>query len=202
MTNLLESIQTKSAVREIAKGKVNFDASRAHIEKSTLYFRKAIGGLTGIQQLLKPADVEKDGVRNIDSARLPSGEAFLVTGIVFSTGHHGNPDYDLKDESNYSKLTYRLGANTMYAETLFNSELSLKVGNKEKFKSILRHAAIAESGDKSFENAAYEVTPFIIESQQNISPELNIFKEVALSGSEDMVLEVALVGYKISGNNA
>jgi|GEM_PF-3494701 len=198
MSNLLETIQIKSAVRQIANGKVNFDATKAHIEKSTLYFRKALCGLSGIQQLIKPADVEKDGVRNIDSARLPSGEAFLVTGIVFSTA---KSEAKLTDEKAISALSFTTGMADGNLAKFLNSEFSLKVGNKEKLKTILRHAKAEMKGDDVFDKAAYQVTPFIIEPQQNISPDLNIF-DLPCAADKDLVLEVALVGYKISGNNA
>lgn len=198
MQNLLETIQTKSAVREIAKGKVDFDASKAHIEKSTLYLRKALNGLTGIQQLIKPSDTEKDGVRNIDSARLPSGEAFLVTGLVISTA---TAAAKLSREEDISALEFFQGIENGAQPKFFNSELSLKVGNKEKLKTVLRHAMQAQETDDVFDKSAYQVTPFVIEPQQNISPDLNIF-DLPCPADQDMVVEVAFVGYKISGNNA
>jgi len=198
MQNLLETIQIKSAVREIAKGKVNFDTRGAHIEETVLYARKSVSGLTGIQQLMKPADKQKDGVRNIDSARLAAGEAFLVTGIVISSA---TAREKLADESAFSSLEFTQGLTEALPSSFFNSELTVNVGNKEKFKSILRHSMQANTTDDTFVKSAHQITPFLIEPQQSIDFSLNIF-DPACPPVSDAVVEITLVGYKISANNA
>lgn len=198
MQNLLETIQIKSAVRNIAKNKVNFDTKAAHIEETVLYARKSVSGLTGIQQLMKPADKQKDGVRNIDSARLAAGEAFLVTGMVISSA---TAREKLVEESSFSSLDFTQGLTEAVDTKFFNSELTINIGNKEKFKSILRHSMQAKATDDTFVKSAHQITPFLIEPQQSIDFSLNIFDQPT-TPEQEAVVEIALVGYKISANNA
>ncbi|NOU59096.1 hypothetical protein [Marinifilum caeruleilacunae] len=189
---LIKALEEKKAVRMIAKEnqKVNFNVANARIEKDMLWLRKELSGKSGIQQLIKPQDAEKDGVRNIDSAKLTSGTAFLVTGILISTASLGAP---LANESEMSRQEFSIGSQADGA--LFNSELSIKVGGEEKMKALLRHMSPEVAGDDKPDQMAYHVSPFVIPPSQVINPELNI-----LDAAGNCVIEVAFVGYKISEN--
>ncbi|MDM8159043.1 hypothetical protein QUH73_04335 [Labilibaculum sp. K2S] len=196
---LVKVLEEKANVRAIAKSnkQITFDTDGAQIEKDVLFFRRALSGKTGIQQLMKPQDVEKDGVRNIDSARLTGGTAFLVTGILISTASSRTV---LKDESDISAQTFAVGS-TARNPVFYNNELSIKVANKEKMKAVLRHMSPELAGDDKAVDMAYEVSPFIIAPNQTILPELNIFN-APCADTEDLVIEVAFVGYKITENHA
>lgn len=128
---LVKVLEEKANVRAIAKAnkQITFDTDGAQIEKDVLYFRKSLAGKTGIQQLMKPQDVEKDGVRNIDSARLTGGVAFLVTGILISTA---NCAAKLASEDEISAQEFNVGSENPTLASFFNNELSIKVANKEK----------------------------------------------------------------------
>lgn len=197
---LVKVLEEKANVRAIAKSnkQITFDTDGAQIEKDVLFFRRALAGKTGIQQLMKPQDVERDGVRNIDSARLTGGVAFLVTGILISTASSQSV---LKDESEISAQTFDVGSYAPSKCNFFNNELSIKVANKEKMKAVLRHMTPQEAGDERTIDMAHEVSPFIIAPNQTILPELNIFNLPCTDGA-DIVIEVAFVGYKITENHA
>ena len=197
---LARTLEEKAIVRGLANknNKVNFDVKGAKIEKDVLYLRKDVCGLTGIQQLIKPQDTEKDGVRNIDSARLPGGTAFLVTGILISlaVGEQIVTEEDLARSDFYASYSGK----GPYA-SLQNSELSIKVQGEEKTKNILRHMMPVMAGDDITTDAAYKVSPFVIPPNQTITPELNIFNPVGMVG-DTVAIEVAFVGYKITENHA
>jgi hypothetical protein len=197
---LVKILEEKANVRAIAKAnkQITFDTDGAQIEKDVLFFRRALAGKTGIQQLMKPQDVEKDGVRNIDSARLTGGVAFLVTGVLISTA---SSRVVLNDESEISAQTFEVGSIAYSKSEFFNNELSIKVANKEKMKAVLRHMTPEQSGDERTINMAHEVSPFIIAPNQTILPELNIFN-LPCAVDTDIVIEVAFVGYKITENHA
>ncbi|GAB7086064.1 hypothetical protein [Marinifilum fragile] len=197
---LVKVLEEKANVRAIAKAnkQITFDTDGAQIEKDVLYFRKSLAGKTGIQQLMKPQDVEKDGVRNIDSARLTGGVAFLVTGILISTA---NCAAKLASEDEISAQEFNVGSENPTLASFFNNELSIKVANKEKMKAILRHMTPEQAGDDKTVDMAHEVSPFIIAPNQTILPELNIFN-APCPADKDIVIEVAFVGYKITENHA
>ncbi|MCY1634866.1 hypothetical protein [Marinifilum sp. D737] len=197
---LVKVLEEKANVRAIAKAnkQITFDTDGAQIEKDVLYFRKSLAGKTGIQQLMKPQDVEKDGVRNIDSARLTGGVAFLVTGILISTA---NCAAKLASEDEISAQEFNVGSENPTLASFFNNELSIKVANKEKMKAILRHMTPEQAGDDKTVDMAHEVSPFIIAPNQTILPELNIFN-APCPVDKDIVIEVAFVGYKITENHA
>lgn len=196
---LVKVLEEKANVRAIAKAnkQITFDTDGAQIEKDVLFFRRALAGKTGIQQLMKPQDVEKDGVRNIDSARLTGGVAFLVTGILISTASSKTV---ITDESDISNHFFAVGS-TAENPVFYNNELSIKVANKEKMKAVLRHMSPELAGDDKAVDMAHEVSPFIIAPNQTILPELNIFNPPC-ADTEDLVIEVAFVGYKITENHA
>jgi len=189
---LIKALEEKKAVRAIAaqNSKVNFDVKRAKIEKDILFIRKDVSDKAGIQQLVKPQDAEKDGVRNIDSAKLTSGTAFLVTGILISAS---GLQAALTSESQLSGENFEIGSGSF--EDFFNSELSIKIGGEEKMKALLRHMTPEVAGDDIPERMAYQVSPFIIPPSQVINPELNIFNPKDL-----VAIEVAFIGYRISEN--
>ncbi|RKE04455.1 hypothetical protein [Marinifilum flexuosum] len=197
---LVKVLEEKANVRAIAKAnkQITFDTDGAQIEKDVLYIRKSLAGKTGIQQLMKPQDVEKDGVRNIDSARLTGGVAFLVTGILISTA---NCAAKLASEDEISAQEFNVGSENPTLASFFNNELSIKVANKEKMKAILRHMTPEQAGDDKTVDMAHEVSPFIIAPNQTILPELNIFN-APCPADKDIVIEVAFVGYKITENHA
>ena len=197
---LVKVLEEKANVRAIAKAnkQITFDTDGAQIEKDVLFFRKSLAGKTGIQQLMKPQDVEKDGVRNIDSARLTGGVAFLVTGILISTA---NCAAKLSDEDEISAQEFNVGSENPTLASFFNNELSIKVANKEKMKAILRHMTPEQAGDDKAVEMAHEVSPFVIAPNQTILPELNIFN-APCPADKDIVIEVAFIGYKITENHA
>lgn len=198
MKNLNEVIKELEAVRAIAQAKTKVDVHGALIEKSVLYARAMVGGKSGSQSLIKTSDSEADGVRNIDNAKLPTGEAFLVTGIAISTGScSGKPT----DEAELSKVPFERSIENSISESFTNSELSIKAGKKEKFKTILRHVMQQNASDDTFEDSAHTVTPFVIDPQQSIEFDLNIFDAVAKEVN-DSAIEVALIGFRITANNA
>ena len=199
MHNLNDTIKELGAVKAIAQAKTKVNIDGALIEKATLYARAAIGGKSGTQALIKPSDSEAEGVRNIDNAKLPTGEAFLVVGIAISTG---SAKAAITDESALTKVSFVLGTEDSGVEkSIFNSELSIKAGRKEKFKTILCHVMPSKLSDDTFHKNAHSVTPFVIDPQQQIEFDLNILDTVAIDPS-DTAIEVALVGYRITANNA
>lgn len=197
---LVKVLEEKANVRAIAKAnkQITFDTDGAQIEKDVLFFRRALAGKTGIQQLMKPQDVEKDGVRNIDSARLTGGVAFLVTGVLISTATCAAV---ITSEDEISAQSFQIGALAPTNIHFFNNELSIKVANKEKMKAVLRHMTPEDAGDEKTIDMAHDVSPFIIAPNQTILPELNIFNTPCPDG-KDIVIEVAFVGYKITENHA
>jgi hypothetical protein len=201
MRNIVEQLSIQAAVRKLAANSkdIKFDTERAIIERHVLYCRKAVGGKNGITQLLQPQDVQKDGVRNIDSARLVTGEAFICTGLVISTASH---NARISDESKLSSISYSQGVEEAADGQFFNNEFSLKIQNKEKLKVVLRHAVPNNTSDENFASNCYEVSPFVIGENQTILPELNIFNPPVANDTSDVVIEVALVGYRVSANNA
>ncbi|MBI9058379.1 MAG: hypothetical protein JEZ01_11510 [Labilibaculum sp.] len=198
MKSVVSTLADKAAIRAIAKGnkKINFDTERARIEKYEIFMRKAMKGKTGIQEILKASDVQTDGVRNIDSGRLNADTAFLVTGILISTATTANPA-DTDQKIAVAEFVVGSDANNKF----HNSELSLKIANEEKVKGVLRHMTPNVSGDDITTDMAYEVSPFVIAPNQSIKPELQVFEDPT-SGTEDLVIEITLVGYKITENNA
>lgn len=192
---LTEVLEEKAAVRAIAKRneKISLNLETARIEKDILFVRKALKGKTGIQQLTKQSDVFMDGVRNIDSGRLPADTAFVVTGILVS---HALADAAVTRDEDIAALAFSVKSE----ETPFyNSELSTKINGEEKTKGILRHMSPETNGDGIAADLAYEVSPFVIAPSQSITPELNILNDVS-DGTTDLVVEVAYVGYKITEN--
>ena len=197
--NVLESLEIKAAMRQLAaqSNDVKFDVTDAHIEKSVMYCRRSLNGKTGIQDLLKPQDTEKDGVRNIDSAKLSAGTAFICTSVVISVANSRAGVLKVEDQLSTLDYSPESGAS---AGQFFNNELSIKIGSKEKLKAVLRHMLPVEAGDNAFENSGFSVSPFVIPSQAQILPQLNIFN-LPCPDTEDIAIEVAFVGYKISQNN-
>lgn len=198
MENLNDTIKELGAVRGIAKERTAIDVDNAIVEKATLYVRSAVGGKSGTQSMIKPSDSEADGVRNIDNAKLPTGEAFLVTGIAISSGTHRGA---MTNESSLSTVAFQNGTEEGIESIFFNSELSIKAGRKEKFKSLLRHIMPINAGDDTFEKNAHSVTPFVIESQQLIEINLEIYDAIDAT-TDDSAVEVALIGFRITANNA
>lgn len=196
MKNLVTTqMEEQAAVRVLAgrNSKIAPMAKSAKIERETLYLRRSLSGLSGIQKLIKPEDTEKEGIRNIDSARLSGGTAFIVTGIVISTAASAAK---LANENEITAQEFTIGSGNNAA--FHNSELVIKVANGQKFKSLLRHISPEDSGDNSFFNSAHSVSPFVIAESQTISAELNIFDPVA--ADKDVVIEVAFVGYRLTQN--
>lgn len=198
MKNIVSTLAEKQAVRALVAGSTKvtgINAQTARIEKDVLFMRKAMKGTTGIIQILKSEDRQMDGVRNIDSGRLTGNTAFVVVGILISTAKTQNP---VTAEANIAKESFIVGA---YQNIPFhNSELSLKVAGEEKVKAVLRHITPHIAGDDNTLDMAYEVSPFVIAPNQTIMPELKVFNDPT-EGTKDLLLEIALVGYKVTERN-
>jgi len=196
--NLVDQIKLQNAVSQLVSQdeRMSFEVDgNTLIEKDILFTRVALGTKTGIQELLKPQDNEMDGVRNISNAKLAGGTAFLVTALVISQANHSAV---ISNEADLAKLAY----SGEYAKTIspfFNNELSFKVGGKEKIKAALRHMMPQEAGDEKFIDSGYEVSPFLIPSNQVILPALNIFSNPT-AADKDIALEIACIGYRITAN--
>jgi hypothetical protein len=198
MKSIVSTLAEKQAVRALVSSSskvVSIKAESARIEKDVIFMRKAMKGSSGIIQILKSEDRQMDGVRNIDSGRLTGNTAFVVTGILISTAKTATP---VIAESDIPKSEFVVGAEANLP--FHNSELSLKIGGEEKVKAVLRHLAPHISGDDNTLDLAYEVSPFIIAPNQTILPELKVFNDPT-EGTEDLILEIALVGYKVTQNN-
>lgn len=198
MKSIVSTLAEKQAIRALVAGSsktTSINADSARIEKDVIYMRKAMKGSTGIIQILKSEDRQMDGVRNIDSGRLTGNTAFVVTGILISTAIFRSV---IKSENEIQQAEFMVGAETNVP--FHNSELSLKVGGEEKVKAVLRHLVPHIAGDDNTLDMAYEVSPFIIAPNQTILPELKVFADPA-GLNEDLVLEITLVGYKITQNN-
>ncbi|BAX79044.1 hypothetical protein [Labilibaculum antarcticum] len=198
MKSIVSTLAEKQAIRALVAGSsktTSIKAETARIEKDVIYMRKAMKGSTGIIQILKSEDRQMDGVRNIDSGRLTGNTAFVVTGILISTAMFASV---IKSENEIQQAEFVVGAENNVP--FHNSELSLKVGGEEKVKAVLRHLVPHISGDDNTLDMAYEVSPFIIAPNQTILPELKVFADPA-GLNEDLVLEIALVGYKVTQNN-
>lgn len=197
MKNIVSTLAEKKAVRALVAGSkkvTGINAQSARIEKDSLFMRKAMKGSTGIIQILKSEDRQMDGVRNIDSGRLTGNTAFVVTGILISTATTKD---EITDESKIAAEKFSVGVENNPA--FHNSELSLKVAGEEKVKAVLRHITPALAGDDNTLDMAYEVSPFVIAPNQTIMPELKVFNDPAVMG--DLILEIALVGYKVTERN-
>jgi len=198
--NFQDQLALQGAVRKMAKMGANIqtEIENALVEKDTLFFKMQLSGKSGIVQLLKPSHTETDGVRNIDSARLAGGTHFVVTGIAISTGISDKPVSDLEIPSiplSLSTESKSRGSSPKF----FESELSIKIANKEKIKSVLRHLMPENHSDNSFEEQAYKVSPFVIPANAPILPELNLFTQ-ACPVDQEVIIEVAMTGYKITEN--
>jgi len=199
--SLVALLDEKASVREIARqsDSIDFDVTNAMIEKDILFVKKDIGGLSGIQQLLKQSDAELDGVRNIDSAKLNGGEAFLVEKIIVTAGqaeHKCKTEEELRIVDLYTNLGN-------FPVELRSAKLSLKVNSTEKFSApINRIANITECDDVFGQGkSGKEVPPFIIPANQVVLPEINLYDRVD-DGDGDLstVLEISFVGYRITKN--
>lgn len=198
MKTIIDLQNIKAAVKKMAiDAKISF-AQNAMIEEHVLFMRNDLAGRSGIVQLIKPQDTQLDGVRNIDSARLVSGEAFICVGIAFSTAHSAAK---IAKESDVSNLDFQRTINgSELAKGFFNNEFSLKIGSKEKLKMTLRHAMPEDGVDKSVNADFCAVTPFVIDENQTILPEINCFNATGDQAANGAVLEVALIGYRLSSN--
>jgi len=198
MKNIIDLQNIKAAVKKMAiDANISF-AQNALIEEHVLFMRNDLAGRSGIVQLIKPQDTQLDGVRNIDSARLVSGEAFICVGIAFSSAHSAKPIVKDGDVSNLDFQRTINGAGI--AKGFFNNEFSLKIGSKEKLKMTLRHAMPEDGVDKPIRSEFCAVTPFVIDENQTILPEVNCFNATGDKAAEGAVLEVALIGYRLSSN--
>ena len=197
MKTIIDLQNIKAAVKKMAaEAGIKF-SSNAIIEEHVLFMRNDMASRSGIVQLIKPQDTQLDGVRNIDSARLVSGEAFICVGIAFSTAHSGAA---IRDESELSALDYQRTVGGGIDAPFFNNEFSLKIGNKEKLKMTIRHAMPEDGADKPVRSEYCAVTPFVIDENQTILPEINCFNAVGDKAANGKAVEVALVGYRLSSN--
>lgn len=196
MRNIIEQQSIKAAVKQIAKKSGVSFALRATVEEHVLYTRNDMTGKSGIDELIKSQDKKVDGVRNIDSARLNTGEAFVCTGIAFSVAQG---QAALKDDVDMAILGFSRTMTNRGLTPFFNNEFTLKVSNKEKLKMIIRHGMATSNSDDPMMNEYCQVTPFIIDENQSILPQVNCFHPV---GTKDapVAFEMALIGYKLTTN--
>ncbi|MDE5421762.1 hypothetical protein L3073_06045 [Ancylomarina sp. DW003] len=196
MKNIIEQIQIKEAIAKLAASKGIAVNSNTLIEQHILYCRKELSGSRGIIRLVESQDPMMDGVRNIDSGKLNSGESFICTGVIFSTA---NSIEALKGDSDFTKLGFARSIDEGIDTAFFNNEVSLKIQNKEKLKVVLRHAMPEKPKDDSAFNEYCGLTPFVITQNQSIQPEINCLQAVGAS-DKPIVFEFALVGYRLSSN--
>lgn len=198
MKTIIDLQNIKAAVKKMAKeAKISF-AENCLIEEHVLFMRNDLAGRSGIVQLIKTQDSKIDGVRNIDSAKLVSGEAFICTGIAFSTARSATK---ITNETQVSNLDYQRTINGGgVSQGFYNNEFSLKVGSKEKLKMTLRHAMPEDGADKPVRSEYCAVTPFVINENQTILPEINCFNASGDPAAEGAVLEVSLIGFRLSSN--
>jgi hypothetical protein len=197
MKTIIDLQNIKAAVKKLAlEANIKF-AENASIEEHVLFMRNDMTGRSGIIQLIKPQDTQLDGVRNIDSARLVTGEAFICVGIAFSTA---NTRAKIANESAISALEFQRTISGGIDPRFFNNEFSLKIGSKEKLKMTIRHAMPEEGVDKPLRSEYCAVTPFVIDENQVILPEINCFNAVGDPATEGRAVEVALIGYRLSSN--
>jgi hypothetical protein len=198
MKNIIELQNIKAAVKKMAiSGKISF-ADNCLIEEHVLFMRNDLAGRSGIVQLIKAQDSKIDGVRNIDNAKLTSGEAFICVGVAFSTAKSAAK---IVNEIAVSNLDYQRTINGGgVSQGFYNNEFSLKVGSKEKLKMTLRHAMPEDGVDKPVRSEFCAVTPFIIDENQTILPEINCFNASGDAATEGHVLEACLIGYRLSSN--
>lgn len=196
MINIIEQQKIKEAVRKLAiEAKISF-ASEAVIENHVLYTRNDLTASSGIAELIKSQDKKVDGVRNIDSARLNTGEAFICTGVAFSVAQGSAA---IKGEEAFSMLDYSRTMSNRNIAPFFNNEFTLKISSKEKLKMIIRHGMQGAQSDEPMMDHFCPVTPFVIDENQAILPQINCFNPVGAADAP-VVFEMALVGYRLTSN--
>ena len=197
MRNIIEQQKIKEAVRAIAIASgIDFVNNGTLIESHILYTRNDITERSGIVELIKAQDKKVDGVRNIDSARLNTGEAFICTGVAFSVASGREA---LANEGDFSKLDFQRTMSNRGVTAFFNNEFSLKISNKEKLNVIVRHGMQGSQTDEPMYNHHCPVTPFVIDQNQSILPQINCFQPVGTK-DEPVVFEMALIGYRLTSN--
>ena len=197
MKTIIDLQNIKAAVKKLAlEANIKF-AGNASIEEHVLFMRNDLAGRSGIVQLIKAQDTQVDGVRNIDSARLVSGEAFICVGVAFSTAVS---TAKIANEGELSALDFHRTVEGGIEAPFFNNEFSLKIGNKEKLKMTIRHAMPETGADKPVRSEYCAVTPFVIDENQTILPEINCFNAVGAAATNGRAVEVALIGYRVSSN--
>jgi hypothetical protein len=197
MQNIIKIQNEKAAIKSLAiDAKIEVTANTL-VEKHVLYTRNILTGKAGIIKLIETKDSAEDGVRNIDNAKLVGGESFVCTGIAisFAVGAAAITAADI------SKQVFSRGIQDVSKanQGFFNNELSLKIQNKQKLNIVLRHATPEMGLDEAVLNNYCEVTPFVINENQTILPELNC---LSAFGTTDLpiVMELALIGYRLSSN--
>ncbi len=172
--------------------KVALEKDALRLDDHTLYVRKNIIGLAGIQELFLGGDTEEQGIRNFNNSKLPKYEHMVISGVKIGVVGSDSTT-DPAHTANYSSKRSNFPA------ALANGKLIISQNDRPLLElEIFEATSQADSNNAAGKDDTYQLKQLrLLRADVPFTWEIKFAAgETVISANTAVHLEVALIGWK------